>query len=83
MTQTAAPASEPRLATRVAGPLKVALYSGIYVRHDAVSNSLHLKLEALRRLVEMGLKNKDGRYLSSSRSPVAGHELDRQVTKLG
>ena len=54
MTQTAAPASASGFATRVAGPLKVALYSGIYVRHDAVSNSLHLKLEALRRLAALG-----------------------------
>jgi glycosyltransferase involved in cell wall biosynthesis len=54
LTQTAAPASASGFATRVAGPLKVALYSGIYVRHDAVSNSLHLKLEALRRLQALG-----------------------------
>jgi glycosyltransferase involved in cell wall biosynthesis len=54
LTQTAAPAPEAGLATSGDGPLRVALYSGIYVRHDAVSNSLHLKLEALRRLVALG-----------------------------
>ncbi|MGH9046510.1 MAG: hypothetical protein ACRDVW_04265, partial [Acidimicrobiales bacterium] len=35
-------------------PLKVALYSGIVVRRDAVSWSLLHKLEALRRLVALG-----------------------------
>jgi glycosyltransferase involved in cell wall biosynthesis len=54
LTQLEAPAAPPGLAPRGDGPLQVALYSGIYVRHDAVSNSLHLKLEALRRLVALG-----------------------------
>jgi len=54
LSQTAAPATAAGLGTRADGPLKVALYSGIYVRHDAVSNSLHAKLEALRRLLALG-----------------------------
>lgn len=54
MTPLVALAAPAGLALRADGPLKVALYSGIYVRHDAVSNSLHLKLEALRRLVALG-----------------------------
>lgn len=35
-------------------PLRVALYSGIVVRHDAVSESLRVKLEILRRLKAEG-----------------------------
>jgi glycosyltransferase involved in cell wall biosynthesis len=54
LTQLVAQAAVAGPALRADGPLKVALYSGIYVRHDAVSNSLHLKLEALRRLAALG-----------------------------
>ncbi len=35
-------------------PIRVSLYSGIYMRHDAVSDSLRHKLAILRRLVSMG-----------------------------
>jgi glycosyltransferase involved in cell wall biosynthesis len=35
-------------------PLRVALYAGIFVFRDAVSNSLGAKLDVLRRLVELG-----------------------------
>src|ERR1039458_1855028 len=38
----------------VAPPLRIALYAGIFVHRDAVSNSLRHKLDALRRLVELG-----------------------------
>lgn len=34
--------------------LKIALYSGIFVRHDAVSNSLSVKLKILERLRDAG-----------------------------
>jgi glycosyltransferase involved in cell wall biosynthesis len=36
------------------GPLRVALISGVLVRHDAISNSLSLKLDLLRRLRDAG-----------------------------
>ena len=35
-------------------PLRIALYAGIFVHRDAVSNSLRHKLDALHRLVELG-----------------------------
>jgi glycosyltransferase involved in cell wall biosynthesis len=50
------PATIPRDRSRqvMAGPIRVALLNGVYVRHDAISYSLRLKLDLLRSLRSAG-----------------------------